>query len=495
MLLKPTTGFGDPYEYAPNSTFNNAGTLNSSGGFTNTFGAYFNNSGSVVVQNGVLALVAGETNPQTGSISVTNGATLQIGNINYTPGYSILGDPSSYDFQFTSLSSVSGGGSVTFGADFGNTTFEAGSAYNITGNTTNSYKGALTFESTNVYFTSLDNQAGTNTFSLPYTPGLFISDYAYIEGSNVYDSTNGMYNATTTIDSTSILKVSNFYQTALVDNGGFTLHVNGTGTVGPISGMGTVGPITGTGGIILQQGSRLTIAPSTTYGTNFVSTVGSLTLYGTGSSMGTLDITNNALVIQYAPNGGSFNPAIEATVRAEIINGFNDFNWNGNGITSSIAAADAATGEPYGGLSAVGYADNNDLGRSDLPNNSVLVRFTLYGDADLNGVVDLNDYDDWLYGYQGGTDAAGGVSWSIGDFAYTGHVTLEDFDLWLASYTSDDGALGTLDHAIKVSTLSSSEKTDLLDVVASVPEPASFSLLALAAMGLPCRRRKRSTKP
>jgi len=199
------------------------------------------------------------------------------------------------------------------------------------------------------------------------------------------------------------------------------------------------------------------------------------------------NIGNGSVIIAYT-NGVS----PQSTIRGYIEQGFNSFNWNGPGITSSVAQADAANPEtsPYKGDAAVGYADNNDLGNSSLPNNSVLVRFTYYGDADLNGKVDLNDFDDWLYGYTGGTDAAGGVSWSIGDFAYTGHVDLNDFDLWLASYTSGDGSLNTLDHAIDVSTLSSSQKTELLDIVASVPEPTSLGLLSMLSTGLLVRRKK-----
>jgi hypothetical protein len=177
-------------------------------------------------------------------------------------------------------------------------------------------------------------------------------------------------------------------------------------------------------------------------------------------------------------------------VRTAIINGFDDFKWDGHGITSSVSEEDAASGVPYGGNSAVGYADNNDIGNSSIGNNSVLVRFTYYGDADLNGVVNLNDFDDWLYGYTGGTGTAGDVNWSVGDFAYTGHVDLNDFDLWLASYTSGDGSLNTLDHAIDVSTLSTSQKTELLDIVASVPEPTSVGVLGIAGVGLLRRRRR-----
>ena len=281
------------------------------------------------------------------------------------------------------------------------------------------------------------------------------------------------------------LNVTNFNQTTLDLNGNMTLNANGIGTVGVINGAGS---------LTLGTDSFLQLAPvNATFGPTVgtVSNVKSITLSGSGATQATLDITNNSLVITYANNAGAFNPAIETSVRADIINGFDNYNWDGHGITSSIAEADAATGEPYGGNSAVGYADNNDIGDSTIGNNSVLVRFTYYGDADLNGVVNISDFDDWLYGYTGGTGSAGDVDWSVGDFAYTGHVTLTDFDLWLGSYTSGNGSLSTLDHAIDVSTLSSSQKTELLDIVASVPEPTSIGLIGMAAIGLMPRRRRK----
>jgi hypothetical protein len=200
------------------------------------------------------------------------------------------------------------------------------------------------------------------------------------------------------------------------------------------------------------------------------------------------NIGNGSVVIAYT-NGVS----PQSTIRSYIQAGFDNFNWDGPGITSSVAQADAANpgSSPYGGVAAIGYADNSDLGRTDIPGNSVLVRFTYYGDADLNGVVDLNDFDDWLYGFTGGQLADGGNGWANGDFDYDGTVDLNDFDLWLAGFTSGLGSLSTLDHAIDVSTLSSSQKTQLLDIVSSVPEPASFSLLAAGTIGLLSRRRRK----
>ena len=97
---------------------------------------------------------------------------------------------------------------------------------------------------------------------------------------------------------------------------------------------------------------------------------------------------------------------------------------------------------PYFYQSAIGYADNNDLGRTDLPDNSVLVRFTYYGDADLNGVVDLGDFDAWLFGYQNQSTVP--HDWANGDFDYNRSIDISDFDAWLGSYQAHLENLGPL---------------------------------------------------
>jgi len=267
-----------------------------------------------------------------------------------------------------------------------------------------------------------------------------------------------------------------------------TTHISG--------GTATLGAITGTGSLTVGANSGISASVSATTLTQASLTIentGLVTLTGSGVSTvsslsisgdGTLDLTTGALVVDYT----STSP--ESQIRNWISNGYNGALWNGDGIDSSVAHNDAVNYQesPYKGNAAIGYGDNSDLGRTDIPAKSVLVRFTLYGDADLNGIVDLNDFDDWLYGYTGGKDSAGGISWATGDFNYDGIVDLNDFDLWLSGYTSGVGSVGTLDHAIDVSTLSSAQKTELLDIVSSVPEPASVGLLSMAGLAFWPRR-------
>jgi hypothetical protein len=125
---------------------------------------------------------------------------------------------------------------------------------------------------------------------------------------------------------------------------------------------------------------------------------------------------------------------------------------------------------------------------SGLTCSDVLVRYTYYGDADLSGTVTLDDFSQFLNGYQ--TQTAATNNWLNGDFDYDGAVTLDDFSQFLYGYHSQGAPLGALEDAItSASDLSPSERAMMLSAVAAVPEPASAALLALAVPPLLRRRR------
>jgi hypothetical protein len=142
---------------------------------------------------------------------------------------------------------------------------------------------------------------------------------------------------------------------------------------------------------------------------------------------GRLDLTDNHLIVDHGP-GGTPVAAVEAMVKR----GFNGGRWTGDGITSSTAAAEAATGS---GLTALGVVDNAETGRTafggvtGLTGAETLVKLTYYGDADLNGAITLDDFTLFLNGYQ-----TAKTTWMAGNFDYGGSVTLDDFTLFLAGY-------------------------------------------------------------
>jgi hypothetical protein len=106
--------------------------------------------------------------------------------------------------------------------------------------------------------------------------------------------------------------------------------------------------------------------------------------------------------------------------------------------------------------------------------NSVLLAYTRYGDADLNGQVNLQDFNRLASAF-GTTDTA---VWSQGDFNYDGNVNLQDFNRLASNFgLSAAGPEVTPD--------------DWARLGAAVPEPGAASVLV--AMAMTTLRRRRST--
>jgi len=197
---------------------------------------------------------------------------------------------------------------------------------------------------------------------------------------------------------------------------------------------------------------------------------------------GTVDIGSNYLV---ARNGNL------ATITNQIKSGLNlaqGGHWDGNGITSSAAAKDNRT--------AIGSAMASQLGvttfgeANNLSGSAVLVRYTWWGDCNLDGVVDIeNDFFWWSNGYLGG-----GTRWLYGDFNYDGVVDIEnDFFWWSNGYLSQSIPLPTAPG-------NTPESGDLPSLVAeaglgaapgAAPEPGTLTLLALGGLGVLRLRRGR----
>lgn len=244
----------------------------------------------------------------------------------------------------------------------------------------------------------------------------------------------------TNVAGSASLVAANFSQSAVVDSG--AIQVTGNGTVGNIIGNGSLTVGTGSSNSVLQIASQ--------GATNVLS---SLTIVA-GS---TVDITNNIVEINYGSSGSPLS-----IIRAAIISGYHDGAWNGIGILSSAAAANSAY--------ALGYADGTvDTGTAAAP-NQVLIRYTLIGDANLDGVVNLTDLLALLNNYgQTGRD------WSQGDFNYDGSTNLTDLLALLNNY----------DQSVNLTATNSSDTGE----TAAVPEPTKAAFLMVSAAGLlRCRR-------
>lgn len=252
----------------------------------------------------------------------------------------------------------------------------------------------------------------------------------------------------------------NLTANALVNNSNY-LQSGGTASVGPVTGTGTS---TVSGGSLttssIRQGtlsiSGGTAAVSPDGSQAGLSVVKSLAITGTGK----LDLTNNSLVIDYTDP-----PTPLADVRADILAGYAAGAWTGNGLTSSAAAAAASTNR----RTALGYAEASELlgvGGGTFLNESVdgtavLVRYTLSGDANLTGTVDIDDFGILAANFNQASQ------WVRGDFNYSGATDIDDFGLLAANFNASLPAAAR----------------------AAVPEPALMT--AMFALPLLVGRRRR----
>jgi hypothetical protein len=188
--------------------------------------------------------------------------------------------------------------------------------------------------------------------------------------------------------------------------------------------------------INISAGATLAMAAPFTAATRSVLVTSGLTLPASG---GILDLSGNDLVVR----GGSLS-----AIRNEIASGFDlaaGGDWSGAGIVSSAAADDGTHLTTLGVIqnsingTAI-YSTDNTLGGFDGVNTvatDVLVKYTFFGDANLNGVVDGSDYSLIDAGYASLGTLTG---WSAGDFNYDGVIDGTDYTLIDNTFNSQQAA-------------------------------------------------------
>ena len=130
-----------------------------------------------------------------------------------------------------------------------------------------------------------------------------------------------------------------------------------------------------------------------------------------------LDLNDNALILDYT----GATPA--AAVRAMLVSGYAAGAWNGPGISSSAAAASPAN------HAALGFGESAALGLTSfagqaVDSTSLLVRYTVQGDANLDGTTNLRDFNALAANF-GATSS----TWIRGDFNYDANTNLQDFSI------------------------------------------------------------------
>lgn len=284
----------------------------------------------------------------------------------------------------------------------------------------------------------------------------------------------------TVVDSLSINKLTSGGAGALSITGGtlkaFPMVVN-DGAITQSSGVATFstslvgsGSLTMTGGAlitprIIQSSVQLSGNAKIFFTTEFAR-VGALRFDESGNSVhGSWDLADGALVVDYAAG----EPSPIAAVQRYIKSGYASGSWNGTGLSSFFAAAQNPAD------TALGFAESSKLlGPSGgffegepVDGSSVLVKYTLYGDANLDATVDSVDFN--LLAANFGSSDKG---WLDGDFDYNGAVDSIDFNL----LSSNFGQVLTAEAARPTAAL--------------VPEPSLIWIGILAPL-LAARRRLR----
>jgi autotransporter-associated beta strand protein/probable HAF family extracellular repeat protein len=241
------------------------------------------------------------------------------------------------------------------------------------------------------------------------------------------------------------------------------------------------------GGALTIAGGASVITANHGSSTRFLLAPASLSIAGsTNAWTGKLDLANNDLVVQ----SGDL-----ATITNQVKQGYSNGTWNGSeGIVSSAAAANSAHLTALGvilnttdGIHAL-YGSGTALGQLDLISpavNAVLVRYTYYGDTNLDGVVDGSDYSriDAAYVNNSNTRNAPMTGWFNGDFNYDGVINGSDYTLIDNAFNSQSSVLPGAQLPPLV------EATAQIESSSAVPEPASVAMMTLAGLAMLRRRR------
>jgi hypothetical protein len=116
-----------------------------------------------------------------------------------------------------------------------------------------------------------------------------------------------------------------------------------------------------------------------------------------------------------------------ATVQSYIISGYHAGVWDGSGIAT--CAGDAAHGLGYAEATAVFTSFPSTFGGYGVDDTAVLISYARYGDANLDGIVTLADFNRLASGF-----GQPGRGWTEGDFNYDGIVNLQDFNRLAANF-------------------------------------------------------------
>ena len=301
-----------------------------------------------------------------------------------------------------------------------------------------------------------------------------------------------MHTSGTTINAGTLSVTGSLADTGPVTVAGGTYDVAVSDTVGAVT--LTSGTISGVGALTaasynINIANANTIGVSLAGGTLTKSGTGTLTLTGantytgvTAVSAGTLrattpaytgllsnaggvDLQNGNFVLDYT---GGTSPA--TTVRGLLQTSFADATTPGVLDSGQIRSTSATT------KIGLGYGDNGT--------GLFTLKATLFGDADLDGGVSINDFNALAGNFGQASDRA----WAQGDFDYDGGVSINDFNLLAGNFgqtlpATSEAWAGLLAFAAAHNDLAT------FTAITGVPEPTLVGMFGVGAIAALRRRR------
>ncbi len=225
------------------------------------------------------------------------------------------------------------------------------------------------------------------------------------------------------------------------------------------------------------NGAHLVVAPTTPG--KVVLQLSNLTDYGAQ-----IDLNNTDMIIH--------NYSVSGTTSL-IRNGYASGTWSGNGLISTSANTNSNHTTTLGtienssdGITSGGPALYSTFDGIPVVSTDTLVKYTYYGDCNLDGKVDGSDYSliDNGYSSQQSEDSLPLSGWYNGDFNYDGVIDGSDYALIDNAFnnqgTAFPSASADVSAAVQIAVIANGT---------SVPEPAMLATVAFSLLGAGRKRR------